>query len=270
MHVVDSMGVAVPDADVAVANLSSTILVSGVTDSTGHSSIAFSAPPANYEVIVRRIGYDRVEQRVMVTLDHTMISLEMVLASAVPTLSGVTVIAKQSTKWKSYHIDANEIAHSRRPLFDALDVLRKLRPDMLTSRAPEICADSAAHLRLRSRHSPAGGLSNIWVNGRRIRMVEVPPKWVRVEATNVFIRQEVLEVLREIRPQDIARMAYTDCMDTSAPMVGGQNALFITLKPGVAYERGRGTFVVKRMRASLDTAPGTTSRAAMQPSRVHL
>ena len=39
-------------------------------------------------------------------------------------------------------------------------------------------------------------------------------------------------------------MNYKDCMDTSMPGLHASSALFIVLKPGVAYEAGRGSYVV--------------------------
>jgi hypothetical protein len=46
-----------------------------------------------------------------------------------------------------------------------------------------------------------------------------------------------------INPEHIAEVRYLDCWDTSVPGIGGQRALFITLKPGISFDRKRGSYV---------------------------
>ena len=65
-----------------------------------------------------------------------------------------------------------------------------------------------------------------------------------------FVRKEILDRLKEILPEHIAQITFTDCFDISVPRPGGQNAVFIVLKPGVGYDLGRGSFVAPR-----DTIP---------------
>jgi hypothetical protein len=55
-------------------------------------------------------------------------------------LDSVRITAAQDATRKSYYIDADAISASHMPVTDALDVLARLQPDMLKSRAPEICA----------------------------------------------------------------------------------------------------------------------------------
>jgi hypothetical protein len=41
-------------------------------------------------------------------------------------------------------------------------------------------------------------------------------------------------------------MRFRDCFDTTVPDVGGSNALFVVLKPGVVYEPGVGSYVADK------------------------
>ena len=59
------------------------------------------------------------------------------------------------------------------------------------------------------------------------------------------VSRTVLYVLSEIKPEHIEEMTYHDCFDTSVPGPHGQAALIVTLKTGVRYDPGRGSYVVK-------------------------
>ena len=62
----------------------------------------------------------------------------------------------------------------------------------------------------------------------------------------VFVRREVADILKEIRPEHIEEITYTDCFDNAVPGLGTKNAAFVILKAGVGYERGRGSFILPR------------------------
>jgi hypothetical protein len=57
---------------------------------------------------------------------------------------------------------------------------------------------------------------------------------------------DLVFALYEIEPEHIAEMRFRDCFDTTVPDVGGMNALFVVLKPGVVYEPGVGSFVAPK------------------------
>src|SRR6185503_6678690 len=52
-----------------------------------------------------------------------------------------------------------------------------------------------------------------------------------------------MTVLSEIKPEHIAEMTYIDSMDSSIGKIGSEGGLFIVLKPGVAYDPGKDTYV---------------------------
>src|SRR5260370_394684 len=78
------------------------------------------------------------------------------IAASLPT---VIVTEAETVRRKSYHIGADEIESSKATLLDALDVVRKLRPDMLFGRV-----------------GPAGGgfdpctVRELWVNGEHVQL----------------------------------------------------------------------------------------------------
>ena len=118
------------------------------------------------------------------------------------------------------------------PLFDGWDVVKKLRPVMLTSRGG--CAT---------------GIQNVWVNGKRI-VLPLPPtrdrrsaraRWCA--AACAFLLRRRVAVLSDIAPEHIQELIYHDCFDASMAAVGSDDALFIVLKPGIGYQRDVGSFV---------------------------
>ena len=93
-------------------------------------------------------------------------------------------------------------------------------------------------------------MQDVWVNGRRYPAgFSIPDQWVvsRARAKGRGWQRTpagTITMLSEIRPEHIAELNYRDCFDHNMKQVGSNNALFVTLKPGVAYRQGRGTFVV--------------------------
>jgi hypothetical protein len=168
----------------------------------------------------------------------------MVLHRATQQLPTVSVTAEQDLRRKHYHVDADEIAASTRPIIDGLDILTKLRPDMIYSRVPS--------------GMDACGLFYVWVNGQRIvyapvneglaikaaqgrRAARATPHLGVTGLAGVPIN--VQSVLASIHPEHIAEINYADCNDFSVEKTRARNAVFVTLKPGIGFEPGRGSFV---------------------------
>jgi hypothetical protein len=243
----DSLGMPVADADASVLRGLNQVRGRATTDANGRARIILPSADSTVQLVVRRVGF-APDARFLATAHSDSIVVEVRLRRLVVALDSVRVTAAETAKRKSYFIDADAISASRFPLYDALDILTRLRPDMLKSRAPEVCADSLGRPPgARTRHPPVGGLANIWVNGKRIRLVEMTP-WVAVPRMGgeVFVRREMLDILKEIRPEHIEEITYTDCFDTSVPGLGTNSAAFVTLKTGIGYERGRGSYVLPR------------------------
>lgn len=92
----------------------------------------------------------------------------------------------------------------------------------------------------------------------------------------------VQSVLSTIHPEHIEEMNYAGCDDFTVDATRARNAVFVTLKPGVAFEPGRGSFVVdaKSYTASeygiapMESTPAPSTTAAptqpLAPYRVRL
>jgi hypothetical protein len=156
------------------------------------------------------------------------------------TLPAVTV-TETNYKQKSYHIDADEIAEAKVNVFDALDIVQKLRPDMILSRSGSLGA--------RTRIG-CPSLSYIWVNGKRYLadyVIVNPVVQQRAKGAGNRIARMApgnATILSEIQPEHVAEMQYRDCFEQAVDRkVGSVNALFITLKPGVDYHPGAPSYV---------------------------
>jgi hypothetical protein len=233
VFVVDSAGTAVTGAELAVVRGLNAVIAHGSTDHYGRASLGFAGDDGEYDIVVRKIGYPRSD-RVFEMGSRDTIALSIVISPPIAkTLDAVRVTAKQDIKTKVYSIDADAIAASTRPLFTAWDIVTKLRPDMAGGRAP--CSDDRI---------------NLWVNGSRIRFVPTNDMAMAREhisrSQSVSGISDIVFALYEIEPEHIAEMRFRDCFDTTVPDVGGSNALFVVLKPGVVYEPGAGSFVADK------------------------
>jgi len=280
VRVHDDVGV-VRGADVSVVIGLNDARVSGVTDERGGLTVALSAPNASaeYQVVVRKIGYERADRFFRAKSD-TM-SFDVVI-HRVQELSPIVVTAEQDLKRKSYHIGEEEIANSTATLIDATDILAKLRPDMICGRNCRPMESVAAMTRAPVRKCPGLAFSqprscpvdntppsystNIWVNGRRIR-IAVPDAMALARQHGVLAGLSIasMGVLSEIKPEHIAEMTYLDDWDTSVDKLGAQGGLFIVLKPGIDYQEGKGSFVVET-----EAKPATAVAPSVSPPAYRL
>ena len=274
VRVRDDAGI-VSGADVSVVTGLNDARVSGVTDDRGGLTITLRAPDvkAEYQVVVRKIGYERADRFFRATGDTMSFD---VMLHRVQELLPVVVTAEQDIKQKSYHIGEDEIANSSATLIDATDILAKLRPDMICGRSCSPIGSIAARTRAPVRKCPGLAFSqprtcptdntppsyatNIWVNGRRIR-IAIPDEMALARQHGVLAGLSIasMGVLSEIKPEHIAEMTYLDEWDTSVDKLGAQGGLFIVLKPGIGYEPGKSSFVT-------DVEPKPASSAAVAAS----
>ncbi len=242
VHVTDSSGTRIAGAEVSVVRGLNVTVAKGTTDSAGLRLLAVTSDSAAYHVVVRKIGYLRADRFVPSSRRDT-VSLDFILARNIQSLEAVRVAATESAARKAYHIDSDEIAQSDQLLYTAVDIIEKLRPDMIWG--------------LAGPPSPHGNgrvcdrLRNVFVNGRRI--VDAPAEaWLRVESriphkaglATFKVIGLAAAILTTIRPEHIAEITYNDCFEPNASVNQGANAVFIVLKPGVAYIEGEGSVVV--------------------------
>jgi hypothetical protein len=225
----------VPQAEITVTHGLHTVAARGFTDSAGRTFVVVQLKDStDFQLTMRKIGYVRGDRFFDAGPRDTVAVLVVVPMRRYAELAATLVTATSSLKYKSYHLDADDIEAARMPLYTGWDVVKRLRPDMLTSRGG--CATGALQ---------------IWVNGKRIRLplyptgiaaatslVGVPP--------NTRISYWPVSVLSEIAPEHIREIVYHDCFDTSVAAVGSDNAIFVTLQPGVVYQENVGSFVLSQ------------------------
>jgi hypothetical protein len=257
VRVVDSAGAPVANAEVSALRGLTTVVPGGPTDSLGRRS--FTVPHgSDYEVIARRIGYQRGAQ--FFSAVHDSVGIRIVLHAAAATLPVVSVTAQQDIKRRAYHLDADDIASSKRPIIDGLDVLTKLRPDMIYTRVPG-CA-----------------LRYVWVNGHPIVFPTINPALAakarqqrraaqaapHIGPTGLAtVNLTVQSVMASIHPEHIEEVTFADCNDTTVNRVKGNSAIFVALKAGVAYDPGVGSYVLQ------ETALAPNDRAAVNEAAMN-
>jgi hypothetical protein len=241
----DTSGTPVQRAELTVVHGLRDVVARGTTDEEGQSTIVVPdvKDSSDYQVVMRRIGYPRTDRFFSVGPRDTA-KIELVVARQQATLPAVKVTAEADVVRKSYFLDADDIANSEWHFINGWDVLKRLRPDMLTSRGG--CET---------------GAQEIWVNGKRIRLPLRPTGMARATAmvgvpARARFTYPPVSVLSEIEPEHIASITYHDCFDHSMAAVGSVNAVFVVLKPGVVYQENVGSFVVET------TADNATKPAA--------
>lgn len=270
VRVRDTTGALVEGARVMVVRGINDALAASTTDSAGHVRLLLDSAAGDLQLVARKIGYERAERFFRASSDSR--SFDITLRRAVTQLGAVRVTAQEDIKRKSYHIDADEIAAHADVIFDASDILAKLRPDMICGRScrpmaslitrvqtPARACPSLVFLQPRAVCPPQESVpslaTNVWVNGRRIRMV-VPDEMAMARQHGVLagLLPGTMTVLTEIKPEHIAEMTYLDSTDNTVGTIGSNDALFIVLKPGIAYEPGKPSYIVAGSAAAAPTA----------------
>jgi hypothetical protein len=228
----DSSGAPIPAAELTISRGLHDIVASGTTDDAGRATLSVNVKDStDLQVTLRKIGYKRTDHFFSARPHDTSV-VTIVSGRPLKTLAPVTVTAERNARWKSYHLDADDIEKADMPFQNAWDVVKRLRPDMLTSRGG--CAT---------------GAREAWVNGKRIRLPLRPIGLAAAEARvgvppHARFSYVPVSVLSDIAPEHIAEITYHDCFDTSMAAVGSTDAIFVVLKPGVIYQQDVGSFVL--------------------------
>ena len=228
----DSSEVPIAGAELTVTRGLHDVLARGTTDDNGLGLLSFEASDSlDLQVTMRKIGFARTDHFFGAAPMDTAVVMLVAARNKNNTLDAVKITAKRDVKTASYEVNADDIANTDQTLFDGFDILKKMRPDILTSRGG--CRT---------------GVQNVWVNGKRI-VYPLPANTIAAQRARVGVPPRArftyaaISVLTDIAPEHIEEMIYKDCFDHSMAVVGSQDALFIILKPGVGYERGVGSFV---------------------------
>ncbi len=229
----DSSGAPLANAELTIRSGLRDVVAQARTDEEGHAVLSVPAKDStDYQLTMRKIGYPRGDRFFGVAPKDTA-DVKLIVPRPKPTaLEAVTVTAKRENKYNSYDLDADEIENATGYIANGWDVVKALRPAMLTSRGG---CDTGAR--------------EVWVNGKRIRLPLMPTGLDAQRAlVNAPPRTRVsyvpISVLSTIAPEHIQEIHYHDCFDTSMAAVGNNDAIFVTLKPGVIYVQDVGSFVV--------------------------
>lgn len=229
----DSSGAPIPSAELTITRGLRDVVARGSTDDAGTALLSVSVKDStDLQVTMRKIGYVRGDRFFALAQRDTARVTVTVARPSATALAPVQVTAQSNPQWTSYHLGADDIQNSDLPFENGWDVVKRLRPDMLTSRGG--CNT---------------GVQEVWVNGRRIRLTLLPSPMVAARArVGAPIRARFgyvpLTVMSEIAPEHIQELIYHDCFSPAVAGVGSINALFVVLKPGVAYQQDVGSYVV--------------------------
>lgn len=272
VHVTNDAGAPVSGAEVTAVRSIASVAASGVTDDRGDHIVTVARIGQDIDIVVRRIGYQRVDRFFNDSTAPPVIDVKLVRAAQ--SLDAVKVNADADPTRKSYFIDADAIEHAPRVIGDGLDVVMKLRPDMILGRAgrpDQIFADIGSsgrrHLTLNQllgdRRTPAScpppAVSYVWINGERVR--DGPENILALQrrvGTATAINATVARILASVHPEHIAEMEFVPCdaPPPKDPVVGSTNAIYIKLKSGVAWEATRGSYVQSQASMPEDASAG--------------
>ncbi len=214
----------------------------GTTDDLGAYTVRFAADSGQYAVVARKIGLIPVTTPVRV-VSGVIDSIIVTLQSSTVALDTVRVVA-DAARQGAYLLRASNIASSSRTVYDAFDAMSKLQPDMLGDRGRN-CQTA----------------QNLWINGTRVFFLHHAVSAVRVtqpslaapgtnaaqtgriapRAASGSAAPTIKDYLRSVKSEDIAEIRYVNCWDTSMPDVGTNDAIYITLKPGVSWDLKNGS-----------------------------
>lgn len=254
VRVVDTVGAPVGGAEVAVVRGLNTQVASGMTDAGGMRVTTVPRDDDPYQVVVRRIGYQRAERFFARPATDT-VAMQIELRRVAQELAPVTITETENRSRKHYHLEADEIANTTRVLIDATDLLTKVRPEMMGTKDCPL-----AHIWVNGMHVEYAPPNEIALARRGKAAEPPPPQKLAFEAGSssqrappAAIQQRVADdpwsVLATIKPEHVLEINYIDCF-VADPVHkrGSENAVYVALKPGIAFEPGRGSFVVDTAR----------------------
>ena len=261
-RITDSAGAPIEGVEVTILRGVSEVLGRGLTGPRGDRLLIVPRMVDEYQVVARRIGYKRSE-RFFVAGARDTVALSIPLSRAPQELAAVAVTAQEDVRRKSYYLDAETIANSGRTLLNGVDLIDKLRPDMLFGRSGymgnrvnvSIGGTLAPVLNPGETACMLAPLQNVWINGKRI--VTAAPKDVAMAkakkgmgaydpiSSSTSLSPRVLSILAGIHPEHIAEMQYHECSEAKDIPMHGENALFVVLKPGIRWDDVRGTVLAE-------------------------
>lgn len=229
-----------PISGVSISVSATTGVVAGValTDANGRAIIGIVSGAATYRYDIRKIGYTPISNSVALKRADTA-DVDIVLRRSPVALD--TVTTTERSRGPRYSITGAELARLAPDAQSVYDALHRARPEMLGD-ALRMCPY----------------IRNLWVNGRWI--VRAPwdslvPLYTTTSNRTDGSGRPALRVigmashassalpLGSLKPEHVVEMHYNNCRARTDLGPRGVDALFVTLKPGIGYRLGVGTFV---------------------------
>jgi len=246
VHVGDSAGMPVEDATVTASRVRGDAILAVKTDSLGNALLR-GTPNRGARITVTRLGFSPSSDSVPAGGGQDTVNVTIILTRSAEVLAPMETRASRRILSDNYELGANEIAQSHRTILDAYDALRDLRPNMLGDLS-----------------RGCGLISNLWINGGHILDSPWGVGWnPRSPFASTSANQSQSSSgsgwfpahatpsspLARIKPAYIAEMRYVSCWNKAPDQRFGQDALYITLKPGVGYDYARGTYIADSVSA---------------------
>jgi hypothetical protein len=265
----------VANAEVSIVHDLTAVLARGNTNDRGDETLTIPRDVGEKDLVVRKIGFARVD-RFFKESPHSTFTIQ--LARIVQSLAAVNVTADEDARRKSYFIDAEGIEQSNRPVVDALDIVTKLRPDMIwgrqgrpdriglhgDSRGYHAHAPSARETAVQGvKYGYCPPVQDIWVNGDHQHLIPVNPAAMRrLTGDAALIGPLISTVLASIKPEHVQEIEYHPCTEViEGTPVHSSNAIFVTLKFGIGYDPVAGSYLA----APVTSVAGEAPRAASTP-----
>jgi hypothetical protein len=248
VHVADTSGAPLQGATLTVLRTrQQEALYVGISNAEGRYTFSFAPESVSYQIVVRKVGYVQTARLLPLAPGDTL-TLALRMARLPRELDTVRVTEELLPSKKYYHLSGDEIMRSTRPIDDAYDAARALAPVMIMGDAARLC----------------DRVGSVWINGKRWTNPPPTKSGVNVDHTpaahpraptppppglppppspNALGSRSVMGLLMAIRKEDIEQMTYVNRWDTSMPGIGGMDAIFVTLKPGIGFNLKYGSFV---------------------------
>ncbi len=241
--VVDTARRPISGATISVAVSGGRASTTMASNDQGHARLATGASVGGrYEFNVRKLGYAPASGSGSFQTADT-VRLTVVLQRAPTTLD--TVTTRERIRGPHYRLTGEEMARLVPDANNVYDAIRKTQPEMLGDKM-RMC----------------GYVRNLWVNGHWIVLApwdSLVPLYTATSSRTDGSGRPALRVigiashaaeslpLGSLRPEHVVEIRYASCHERSSLGPRGTDALFVTLRPGVGYEVGRGTFIADSM-----------------------
>jgi hypothetical protein len=218
VRVTDTTGIPVTAATVSVLTADNRLLAAGPTDTSGTRVLRVQAKDERLQLSVQRVGF--LATRRVLRLSDRATTIDVALSPVSAALDTIRVSDRSRQLGAQPVIRGDEIVNTPRGVFDFIDVLKKLRPELLDHISDDI--------KYKCQPTRSTGPFRIYVNERAIP----------------YFPETFDDILHDLKSDAIDELRYVSCFDKSLgnddyPNVG---RVYVTLRKGYAFNIKRGTY----------------------------